>query len=123
MTIEPRIGPKGRDDDLTRALRVVYAAPPEGSGYWGALEAKILARIVCEDAWWLPFGNWVRAGLIAAGIALLAISAAVTRARDAEAHAAYRTVIETPPTLPQQIATEATGLPVREATLRYVIEH
>lgn len=122
MTLESRIGPRGRDDDVTRALREMYAAPTD-PGYWDRLEARVLARIAADaEAWWSPFGGWVRVGVVAAGIAAIAIGAALSRARQVEAHVAYERVVETPRTLGEQIATETTGLPVREATLRYVLE-
>lgn len=122
MTFESRIGPAGRDDDVTRALRDIYA-PPAEPGYWDRLEARVLARIAAEaDTWWSPFGGWVRVGIVAAGIAAVAIGAALTRARQVEAHVAYERIVETPRTLGEQIATETSGLPVREATLRYVLE-
>lgn len=122
MTLEPRIGPQGRDDDVTRALRELYAAPSD-PGYWDRLEARVLARIAADaDAWWSPFGGWGRLGVIAAGIAALAVGAALSRARQVEARVAYEHIVETPRTLGEQIATATTGLPPREATLRYVLE-
>ena len=116
-----RIGPTGREDELTRALRAEYARPEE-RGYWEALEARIMARIDREgDAWWQPFGDWVRVGLVAAAVAVVAAGLALVRSRDAEARVAYQQVVDTPRELSAQIATETTGLPDREATLRYVI--
>ena len=116
-----RIGPAGREDELTRALRAEYA-PPAERGYWEALEARIMARIDRErEAWWHPFGEWVRVGLVAAALAVVAAGLALVRSRDAEARVAYQQVVDTPRELSAQIATETTGLPDREATLRYVI--
>lgn len=118
--LDARIGPNGREDALTRALRALIA-PPSDSAYWQELEARIMARLGDEDAWWSPFRSWVRAGAVAAALALVAASALVARARHAESQLAFRTIIETPRTLPQQIATETSGLPEREATFRFVI--
>ena len=42
MTYEPRIGPDGRDDDLTRTLRQIYAAPVE-EGYWSTLAQRVMS--------------------------------------------------------------------------------
>lgn len=116
-----RIGPNGRDDAVTRALRALYAAPRD-SAYWEALEARIMARIAQEaDAWWSPFRGWVRSGLLTAAVLLLAAGVALVRSREAEARLAYRSVVDTPTSLAQQIASETSGLPEREATLRYVM--
>lgn len=118
---ELRIGPAGREDALTRALRVAYA-PPAEPGYWAALEARIMARIDRErDAWWHPFGEWVRVGVVAAAVAVVAAGLALQRSREREARVAYHRVVDVPRELPAQIATETTGLPDREATLRYVM--
>ncbi|MDQ6886704.1 MAG: hypothetical protein M3068_05355 [Gemmatimonadota bacterium] len=120
MSDELRIGAEGRDDEVTRTLRSVYQAPLE-PGYWDRLAARIMSRIAAEDEqWWQPFREWVRGGLIAAGFTALIVGLALGRARRSEAELAYRTIIETPRTLSLQLATETTGLPGREATLRYV---
>lgn len=121
MTLEPRIGPQGRDDDLTRALRALYAAPDD-EAYWNGLARRIITRLRDEEGdWSLPLARWARIGIIAAGIALTIASVALTRTRDAQARIAYRTIIETPRTAPLQIATERGTGSEREATLRYVI--
>lgn len=120
--MEPRIGPEGRDDELTRALRAIYARPDDVR-FWDALERRILARVREEDlGWWQPFRNWVRVGLVAAGAAGLAAGLALMHERDDEARLAYETIVETPRTLAQQLATETVSVPAREATLQYLIE-
>src|ERR671938_196267 len=114
-----RIGPKGRDDDVTRALRELYAAPADPA-YWGGLEARIMARIDREgDAWWHSYREWVGRGLIAATIAMLFAGWALARTRTAEARVAYQAIVETPRTPAQQLATPSGDLSDREATLRY----
>ena len=121
MSPESRIGPDGRDDDLTRVLRAVYAAPADPT-YWESLETKIMARIRGEsDGWWLPLSGWGPVGLIAAGLALVFAGYTVTHTREAEASLAYQMVMETPHSLPQQLAVAQEGAPAREATLRFVI--
>lgn len=121
MSYEPRIGPAGRDDEVTRFLRELYAAPA-GLPYWEGLEARILARVRTEgDAWYAPYARWTRPGLVAAGIAVLLAGFALVRSRDVEARLAYETVIETPRALSAQLATGTGELSPREATLRYVI--
>ena len=49
MRLEPRIGPEGRDDELTRALRGLQA-PPGGEAFWEGLERRILARVAGSRA-------------------------------------------------------------------------
>ncbi|HEU4643724.1 MAG TPA: hypothetical protein VFS44_14805 [Gemmatimonadaceae bacterium] len=121
MTFEPRIGPQGRDDDLTRELRALYAAP-EDEAYWNGLAHRIIGRLRDEDGdWSLPLARWARIGVAAAGLALAIASLALTRSREAQALVAYHTIIETPRTAPLQIATESGTGSEREATLRYVI--
>ncbi len=120
---EPRIGPNGREDDLTRVLRTLCEPPAEES-YWLGLEARIMARIDAGTSeWWSPFGGWVRGGMLAAAVAVLAIFVGLAWARGADdAPLAYDTVIEMPRTLSQQLATETTRLPASEAALQFVID-
>ena len=121
MRSEPRIGPDGRDDDVTRALRVAYAAPRDPS-YWDTLEAKIMARIRGEsEGWWQPLSGWGPIGLIAAGLALAVAGLTITRVHQAEARLAYQMVIESPRTLSPELAIASEGAPAREATLRFVV--
>lgn len=121
MSPESRIGPNGRDDDVTRVLRQVYAAPADPR-YWEALEARIMARIRGDsDGWWMPLSGWGPVGLIAAGLALVVAGLTFTHAREEEARLAYEMVIETPRSLPQQVAAAREGTPAREATLHFVI--
>lgn len=122
MSSESRIGPHGRDDDLTRALRQVYAAPADPT-YWESLETRIMARVRGEsDGWWMPLSGWGPVGLIAAGLALAVAGFAMTHTQDANARMAYEMmVMETPRSVPQQLTAAAEGLPAREATLRFVI--
>lgn len=121
--MDPRIGQDGGDDEVTRTLRELYA-PPNDVRFWDALETRVLARIEAEyaEAWWLPYEGWVRRGLIAAALVAVAAGLALGRARNTEARIAYETIIETPRTLPQQLATKTADLPDREATLQYLIE-
>jgi hypothetical protein len=120
MTNDLRIGPQGRDDEVTRALRDIYASPDDPA-FWDALEARILARVAAEgDAWWLPFQEWMRAGLVAAGIIVAAAALTLAQLHTDSRREAMQSVIETPRTLAHQMATETTPLPDREATLRLV---
>ncbi|MGI9076635.1 MAG: hypothetical protein ACR2G6_04770 [Gemmatimonadaceae bacterium] len=116
-----RIGPEGRDDDLTRCLRPIYARPSDAA-YWAALEARIMARIAEDvEGWWTPFRGWVRLGLVAAGIAAVAAGTAAVRSHNAQIGLVYSTVVDTPPSLTAQIATQTGDRSSREATLQYLI--
>lgn len=123
MTFDSRIGPNGREDDITSALRRVYA-PPADEGYWSDLAQRIMTRISKEsevDVWWQPLARLARVGVLAAGVALAVASIALTRNRAAEPSLAYETVTDAPRTSLLQIAIEPDVNSEREATLRYVI--
>ena len=123
MSIEPRIGPHGRDDDLTRALRSLYA-PPADDAYWASLAGRIMARIggdAAVEQWWQPLARFARIGLVAAAVALVAARIALSRNAARETAIAYDGVIETPSSAPLQLAKDAAPGSARDATLRYVI--
>ena len=123
MTFDSRIGPNGREDDVTNALRELYA-PPADDRYWSDLAQRIMARVSSEgegDAWWQPFARLARVGVLAAGVALAVASIALTRDRTAEPSLAYETITDTPRTSLLQIAIEPDANSEREAALRYVI--
>ena len=117
---------EGRDERVTEILRE-RVAPPADPGYWDALEARIMARIAGEQAgeWWFAIGtSWMRAGLVAAGIAVLVASAAFWQTRATEAQVAYDAVIDHPPTAASSIADAAPRARTdREETLRYLMAH
>jgi hypothetical protein len=116
-------GPDGPDEHTTHALREHYAAPRE-SGYWEALERRVMARVAGDAGeWWLVFGGWIRAGIVAAGLAALVGGAALWQARTAEARVAYEAVIADPATSAEMAGTPRRAATEREATLRYLISH
>lgn len=85
-----------RDDELTRELRAIYAAPVE-SAYWSGLEARILGRLVGDegtDAWYVVSEKWVRIGLVAAGFAVLVAGSLLMRTQTQYARAEYETLID-----------------------------
>jgi hypothetical protein len=95
MTNEFRGPELVRDDDLTRELRVLYEAPTDAA-WWAGLEARIAARIdaaVAADEWWTVPEKWLRAGLIAAGIAIIVAGALVMRTQTQETAMAYETIV------------------------------
>jgi hypothetical protein len=114
-----------RDDELTGALRAIYAAPVDDS-YWSALERRIMDTVAAERAreWWSWFPGWVRIGLTAAAAAALIAALASWQARDLEQRMAFDRLIGTPSDIP--LLTESDRFErraEREATLRYLITH
>ncbi|MGH7654065.1 MAG: hypothetical protein ACREN6_05315 [Gemmatimonadaceae bacterium] len=96
MTTEYRGPELVRDDDLTRELRSIYAAPSDAS-WWAAFEQRINARIdaaVIADEWWTVPERWMRVGLIAAGFAVIVAGAMVVRSQMQVSRMAYQTVVD-----------------------------
>jgi hypothetical protein len=121
MKMEPRIGPDGRDDELTRALRSVYA-PPGGEAFWEALERRILARVSSneDDMWWRQLSRW-RRGLALAGAAAIMVAGVVGHYSNRErSMAAYRE-IDASRVVAVQVASETEREASRDVTLRYVV--
>jgi hypothetical protein len=121
MKMQPRIGPNGRDDELTRALRRIYA-PPGGEAFWEGLERRILARVSAseEDIWWRQLSRW-RRGLAVAGAAAIIVAGLVAQhSNHQRSIAAYRE-IESSRVAPVQVASETEREASRDMTLRYVM--
>jgi hypothetical protein len=121
MRIEPRIGPEGRDDELTRALRALHA-PSGGEAFWEALERRILARVAVseDDLWWRQLARW-RRGLAVAGAAAIVIAGMAARHSNHERSIAAYREIESSRVVPVQVASETEREASRDVTLRYVI--
>ena len=95
MTTEYRGPELVRDDDLTRELRAIYAAPSAAS-WWTGLEQRINARIdaaVIADEWWTVPERWMRFGLVAAGLAVIVAGAVIMRTQVQATRMAYETVV------------------------------
>ncbi len=111
------------DETVTRLLRERFA-PPADDSYWHALEVRIMAGIAGadHDAWWQPFGGWVRTGMFAAAASLLLTAMSLRWAGSADAQTLYQAVAASPvETLP--VASEGGSASAREATLEYLITH
>ena len=96
MTNEYRGPELVRDDDLTRELRAIYAVPDDPS-WWVALDRRINARIdaaIAADEWWTVPDQWLRVGLMAAGIAVIVAGALIMRSQTQVSQMAYQTVVE-----------------------------
>jgi len=119
--MEPRIGPEGRDDELTRALRVLHS-PPGGEAFWEALERRILARVsvIEDDHWWRQLARWSR-GLALAGAAALLVAALAARHSSQQRSLHAYNEIEGTRVAPVQVASETEREASRDVTLRYVV--
>ena len=116
--------PDRQDDDATRALRAMYAAPGDAA-YWDGLHGRIMSYIVAsEGAWWTGFRNWKPLGLAAAAVALLAVGFGAQDVRDAETRAAYEAVLtDTTPTTAYERVVRTPGLTESDAMFLYVISY
>ena len=117
MTINEYRGPElVRDDDLTRELRSIYAAPSDAS-WWAGLEQRINARLDAADEWWTVPERWLRVGLVAAGFAVIVAGALIMRAQTQVTRMAYETVVD-PATIDILEVAERGKLTEQQATLR-----
>ena len=117
MTTNEYRGPElVRDDDLTRELRSIYAAPSDAS-WWAGLEQRINARLDAADEWWTVPERWLRVGLVAAGFAVIVAGALIMRAQSQVTRMAYETVVD-PATIDILEVAERGKLTEQQATLR-----
>ncbi|HVA58281.1 MAG: hypothetical protein WBQ26_14655 [Gemmatimonadaceae bacterium] len=108
------------DDEITRGLREMYAAP-SSEAYWSELEARITSRIAgVELGWWTELDHWTRPALLAAAALILACTAAVFRAHQAEQTTAYEALLAPIPG-PLETAVRPMLQDTRDGTARYVL--
>jgi hypothetical protein len=121
MTMDPRIGPTGREDELTQALRELHA-PSGGEAFWEGLERRILARVSSseDDVWWRQLARW-RRGLAIAGAAAIILAGLAARHSDHMRELAAYQEIDASRLGPVQVASETSREAQRDITLRYVI--
>jgi hypothetical protein len=108
-----------RDDDLTRELRSIYAAPAD-QAWWAGLEQRINARLdaaIAADEWWTVPDRWLRTGLIAAGIAVIVAGAMIMRSQTQVSRMAYETVVD-PTTVDLFDVAERANLTEQQVRLR-----
>ena len=113
------------DDEITRGLRAVYAAPAD-DGYWRSLEARILSRLADAGSrsfgWWDELDQWMRPMLVAAAVVLLAAGVALFRARQVEQDMTYEAMLTPAPSaLPVETAVRPVLQERRETTFRYLM--
>jgi hypothetical protein len=123
MTMEQRGPELVRDDDLTRELATIYAAPREDA-YWSALERRILASVSAgegADEWWSVPDRWLRLGLVAAGIAVIVAGSLLMRTQaQASRMASYETAVDSAATDAFEVARRG-RMTEEQATLRLLI--
>ncbi len=96
MSNELRFPDPSADRELAAALTPLLVPPDDSAGYWNAFERRIRAHIESAPAWWFISPATARAGMVAAGLAILALGAMALQTRQIEARMAYRAVTETP---------------------------
>jgi hypothetical protein len=112
------------DDDVTRGLRELHAAPAD-DGYWRSLEARILSRLTGAShslGWWDELDRWMRPALVAAAVVLLASGVALFRAHQEAQENTYEAMV-TPTSLPIETAVRPVLQDQRETTFRYLVSH
>jgi hypothetical protein len=112
------------DDDVTRGLRELYAAPAD-DGYWRSLEARILSGLTGAShsiGWWDELDRWMRPALVAAAVVLLASGVALFRAHQESQESTYEAMV-TPTSLPIETAVRPVLQEQRETTFRYLVSH
>ena len=113
------------DDDVTRELRRLYAAPAN-DGYWRGLEARILTHLATAPetalGWWDELDRWVRPALVAAAVVLAAAGVAMFRAHQVDQEVAYEAMLTPAPSaLPVETAVRPVLQERRETTFRYLM--
>jgi hypothetical protein len=122
MTDRPKLQVDGGDDDVTRGLRAIYAAPADDS-YWRSLEARVLSgltRTTSSLGWWDELEQWMRPALVAAAVILAAAGIAMFRAQQVDHLETYDAML-TPTSLPVETAVRPVLQEHREATFRYLM--
>jgi hypothetical protein len=104
----PDGGRDGRDEELARLLRPLYAAP-EDEGYWDDLHARVMRRVGSGAEgveWWVVLSRWSRAGAIAAALTAAIAGTVWMQHRAAEARVAYETMLAEPPVYSMELAPD-----------------
>jgi hypothetical protein len=99
MNNELRFPDPARDRDLAADLEPLLTPPMDTPAYWAGLHGRIMARVsqvAGPAAWWNISPTVARAGMLAAGLALLALGALALQAREIEARMAFQSVTEIP---------------------------
>lgn len=111
------------DDELTRGLRGLYAAPA-GHAYWNELETRIMSRVAeVELGWWVELDRWMRPALVAAAVLVMSAGVAMYRANQVQTQADLEDLFTPPPVAGAPV--DATARPTfeapRDAALRFLL--
>jgi hypothetical protein len=107
------------DDEVTRGLRAIYAAPSDPA-YWNELETRIMHRVSeVELGWWSELDHWTRPALVAAAALILVCGAALVRAHQSDQELAYQELL-TPAPLPLETAARPNLQDRLDGTFRYL---
>ena len=85
------------DPRVVAALEPVLAPAQDTPAYWDGLHRRIMARVADAGAiaWWSISPAAARAGLVAAGLAILALGALALQTRELNNRIAFEAVAET----------------------------
>jgi hypothetical protein len=98
MSNELRFPDQSPDREVVDALQPLLTPPTDNAAYWDGLQHRIMARIASVGtpaSWWSISPTMAKAGLIAAGLAVLILGALVQQTREIEARMAVQSVTET----------------------------
>lgn len=112
------------DDELTGALRGLYAAPA-GHAYWNELESRIMGRVAeVELGWWTELDRWLKPALAAAAVLVITAGVAMFNAQRAETESAYEELFAPTPVPGAPVEASAIQRPApdqRDNALRFII--
>jgi hypothetical protein len=112
------------DDDVTRGLRGLYAAPA-GHAYWNELESRIMARVAeVELGWWTELDRWLKPALVAAAVLIVTAGVAMFRAQQEDTNAAYDELFSPTPVPGAPVeasAVQRSTSDQRDNALRFII--
>jgi hypothetical protein len=114
------------DDDVTRGLRGMYAAPA-GHAYWTELESRIMARVAeVELGWWTELDRWLRPALVAAAVLVISAGVAMFQAHKSDTDSAYDELFAPTPIAGAPVEAAAIQRPAtepRDNALRFLFSH
>ena len=112
------------DDELTGALRGLYAAPA-GHAYWNELESRVMARVAeVELGWWTELDRWLKPALAAAAVLVITAGVAMFQAQKSETESAYEELFAPTPVPGAPVeasAVQRAASEPRDNALRFII--
>lgn len=113
------------DVRLASEVRRMYLPPAQGDeSYWSSLEQRIMARVVDpaflssldSPRWWNVLEGWSRAGLLAAGIAVIVSAALIQNQSVDDDSVVYESVASMP-----ALEALAPAVDQNDAVISYVL--